>query len=471
MKKITRYGFSVIITLLFVFGTVNATSVMIDRDYVYGNDDLQDRSINLNLEVEANGATKMSNTTWIQPVRLPEIYPTVQSPYEEIGDEEWNWLESIMFDVSKEERSKMVCEFKKILNDTSTLSIDEQNVIIHKVTGYIIKATDGRSDAKWGSAHGYLSTAAGKNAHYVTPSHNQTLWSEAWWADQDENRDEPTVFGVTLNRHSWIIGGPGIPYCDNYGPESLEYYLDEARNEFATYDVNSAYTSIGRGLHFIEDLGCPFHTSTLYGQAHHLNYERWASNKWSEIESATETSQYYIITDPSEDSKYLAQFSNQYIPSICDILNNDPDWENNQDLVNITRDLITETEKMTLGMLVYATKHECPQTEGSNFVSIDDLNTTYADINNVACSENMYFVLQIDHTDVSDLEIWTGWKYNQSSDYTEVKIWDHEEGSGDTLNFVVGLTDFEDVHDWRLRIVDSSAGGEGRIESFYLLIG
>lgn len=472
MKKITLYGGSTIIILLFVFCTANATALMIDKDYANKNNEIQDHSISLNLEMEANGTTKISDTTWIQPVEIPRIDPSDQSFNEGIGDNEWNWLESIMFDLSKEDRSKLVCEFRKIMNNTSTLPAEEQNAIIHEVTEYVIIATEGRSDSKWGSAHGYLSTAAGRNARYVTPSHNQTLWNEAWWADQKENRDEPTALGVTLNRHSWIIGvEPGFPYCDNYGPDSLEYYLDEARNEFEAYDVNSAYTSIGRGLHFIEDLGCPFHTSTLYGQAHHLNYESWASNHWSEIESATEVSEYYIINDPSEDSKYLAQFSNQYVQPICDILNFDPDWENNQDLVDITCNLITETEKMTLGMLVYATKYECPQTTGSNSVSIDDLSTAYAYIDNVACTENMYLPIQIEHTYIGDLEIWIGWKYDQSSDYTEAKVWDHEGGSGDALNLIVKLTNFEDIHDWRLRVVDSSAGDEGRIKDFFLLIG
>lgn len=283
-------------------------------------------------------------------------------------------------------------------------------------------------------------------------------------------------FWYWINRHSWVIGidiPAPPPLLDNYGPASLQYYLDDARENFSNYNEDAAYIEIGKGLHYIGDLGCPFHTSSAFGQAHHTDYEMWAATHWDELKSALDVDVYYVIDDPEEDSKLLAAFSHQYIEPICYIMENDPDWQNNSTLVDYTRTLLAETEKMTLGMFMWTVKTESPQTEGDNSVPIYDYQTSYAYIDNVACSESMLLPIRIDHTYIGDLEIWIGWKDDPSSTYTEQKIWDREGGSADHLaiNVWVRNPDNVHIHDWRLRVYDAAAGDEGEITEFSILIG
>lgn len=148
-----------------------------------------------------------------------------------------------------------------------------------------------------------------------------------------------------------------------------------------------------------------------------------------------------------------------------------PDWENSQELVDRTRELISQAEMMTIGMHVYASKFESPNTVGSNGVPIYDYQTSYAYIDNVACSDNMYLPITIEHTYISDMEIWIGWKDDGSSTYTEYKIWDRQGGDADGLSLIVQAQSFQNIHDWRLRAVDSAGGDEGVVTEFYNLIG
>ena len=190
-----------------------------------------------------------------------------------------------------------------------------------------------------------------------------------------------------------MIGDIPVPGYDNYGPDSLELYLNKARNQFNQGNVEEAYVYIGKAL---------------YGQAHHTEYESWVSSHWNELKSAMYIDEYYIITDPSEQAKNLAAFSHQYLQQICDIMNT-PGWENNQQLNEqlkcITRTLISETMKYTMGMIVYATKFESPDTAGSNYVLIYYRQTSYVNINDVACSNQVLAIVEIDHTYPADLEI------------------------------------------------------------------
>ena len=152
-------------------------------------------------------------------------------------------------------------------------------------------------------------------------------------------------------------------------------------------------------------------------------------------------------------------------------MNWDPDWQNSSDLVNYTRTLITETEKMTMGMNVYASTFESPETTGSNSVPIYDHQTSYVYINDVSCSDIMVLPIRIDHTYIGDLEMWIGWKDDPAPTYTEAKIWDREGGGADHLAINVWANGFQNTHDWRLRVHDAAAGDEGEITEFSISIG
>ena len=81
----------------------------------------------------------------------------------------------------------------------------------------------------------------------------------------------------------------------------------------------------------------------------------------------------------------------------------------------------------------------------------------------------MVFYVTTEHTYVGDLEVWIGRWDSSSSMYLEQKIWDHQGGSN--LQLTVNVKGLQNVHNWRLRVVDSAAGDEGSITEFYDLIG
>lgn len=428
-----------------------------------------------------SGPLKSSNNSKIlKGIEIPQSWKNISVEKHEPTAEDWKFLRNSMKDLSEEEKDKLLNEFKKISEGKSKLSKEEQIKVCQKVGHYIIEATEGSGiQPKWAtgtSGHEGMSRAVGSSLGtiymfpYITSGHVDTLGSYSGWAD--DNRWYQPPIGVIENRHSWVIDDPiFVPDCDNFGPDSCEYFMDHARTNFTQYDVDSAYVNTGKGLHYIEDLGCPFHTTGYIGQAYHLAYEDWVSSHWSQLESATDVDSYYLIDDPSEDAKLLASFSRQYVDPITTIMFNDPDWQNSTDLINYTRTLISQTEMMTIGMDVYASKFESPDTTGGNSVPIRDFQTSYAYINNTACSDSMLFWINTQHPHIGDLEVWIGWWDTSSSTYLEQKIWDRQGGSEENLWLSVYAEGFQDVHNWRLRVVDDAAGNEGAITEFYDLIG
>jgi len=411
----------------------------------------------------------------LKPVKPPKITKPAKKLIP--SEEDWKFVKYAMYDLTEEEKNRIINEAKKIYRGNSKLSKEEQTKILQSIAYYITIATESPGDVGilWGyGTHEDMSYTAGDNLNYVTGAHMDTLKSYATWAD--DHRKEPTelVPWWGLNRHSWVIGDVPVPGYDNYGPDSLELYLNKARAQFEQGNVEEAYIYIGKALHYIEDLGNPFHTSSVYGQAHHTEYESWVSSHWSELKSAMYVDEYYIITDPSEDAKNLAAFSHQYLQQICDIMNT-LGWKNNQQLneqlKSITRTLISETIKYTMGMIVYATKFESPDTAGSNYVPIYDHQTSYVNINDVACSDQVLAIVEIDHTYPADLEVWIGYKRTYQNSYTETKVWDHDWGNNNhiTIQHYFWLTPSN--YDWRLRVYDAWSGDQGKITDFYVLIG
>lgn len=419
--------------------------------------------------------------THLKGVEIPQSWKNLSSEKLELTEKDWAFIKDAIKDLSEEDKNKLVNEFKRICEGKSKLSDEAQNKVCQKIAYYILEATEGGGDSgiqpMWGEypTHWQFSSAVGPNlgtiysVQYVNSGHVGVLGDYSWWAD--DHRDQPPLTWPLINRHSWVINDIAVPNADNYGPDSCEYYMNNARAGFSQYTVESAYVDLGKGLHYIEDLGCPFHTTGGYGQAWHEPYEGWVSSHWGQLESATNVDTYYIINDPSEDAKALASYSHQYLQPILDILNNDPNWQNSTGLVNYERALISETEKMTIGMFVYASKFESPDTVGSNSVPVRDFQTSYAYINNAPCSDSMAFPISIDHTYIGDLEVWIGFCDPYSSSYIDYKVWDRQGGGADNLRLVVHAQGFQDVHNWRLKVTDSAGGDEGAITEFYDIIG
>jgi len=434
----------------------------------------------LSLELIQPGSVTMSSVVEVDKkllhgVAIPSDWKEIPAKQLKPTEEDWAFVRELFRGLPDDDRKQFENTVRSTFEGEASLSEEEEKEILLRLSYLLVEATEGDPiGPKWAGSpgHWHFSGTAGENLGYVSSVHNATLRDYSGWADV--HREEPIgiVPPLTLNRHSWVyIWDVPLP-GDNLGPYSCEYYMDTAKSDFANYDSDSAYISLGKGLHYIEDLGCPFHTSSVVGQAHHLDYEEWVGSNWGDLfEDATDVDTYYIITDPSEDAKEFAAWSHQYLEPICTIMNYDPDWRTNTNLINYTRILVSETEKMTMGMVIYSTKTESPDTAGSSSVPITDYQTSYAHINDVACSDSMLFTILIDHTYIADLDIWLGWKEEAWDEYAEYQIWDNQGGSADHLALSVRAENFATIHDWQLRVVDTYEGDEGEISEFALYIG
>lgn len=169
-----------------------------------------------------------------------------------ISEEEWKFIDSIITDMAPEEKEKFIAELELIFEGTSTLPIEMQQKVISQFGGYLINATEGQSGGPaplWmeNGGHDRMSEADGVNLGYVAENHIYTLMDYSVWAD--DNRMQPPLPLLVQNRHSWVFNDTPIPFCDNYGPDSLEYFTSEARTNFNNYNTEAAYVSIAKGLH------------------------------------------------------------------------------------------------------------------------------------------------------------------------------------------------------------------------------
>ena len=211
-----------------------------------------------------------------------------------------------------------------------------------------------------------------------------------------------------------------------------------ARTDFNSYLTDNAYVDIGKGLHFMEDMGCPYHT-TAGALPQHVAYENWIMSNWNTLglDSAIQVSEYYPVTDPVAQAKELADFSHQFLSFFTYEINNDPNWQTNADMIYYTQVLFAETEKMTIGMVQYANKFDSPDTAGSNSVAINDMQTSYAYINSVGDSASDTISFTITHPDASQLEIWVSSRQNSGYPYTDYKVWDRQPIGGSPFTFTI----------------------------------
>jgi hypothetical protein len=382
-------------------------------------------------------------------------------------------LRPYMTDLTDKEQDQLIRNTVEIINGTSPFGKDEQIKIVQKIGTYMIIAENGGEiTPKWAVRPGHyeLARAATENLGSLSRPHNGSLMDYAGWAD--DNRFQP--FPPEINRHSWVLDGTGVPFSDNLGPDSLVYFINNARTDFNNYNTNSAYMNIGKGLHYLEDLGCPYHTTgNPLMLPNHGTYETWVANNWNnwEMDSVIQVDGYYVISDPAQDAKDLAAFSYQFLEFFDWEINNDPNWQTNPDMIYWTKVLNSETEKLTMGMVIYANQFKSPDTIGANSVPIQDLQMSYANINDVASSDSIVLPISITHPDPSELEIWIGARENSSSNFTYYKIWDRQSIGGNNLAFDVWATDFTGMHDWQLVVRDDVTGNEGSIDEFSAEIG
>jgi len=412
----------------------------------------------------------------LKKIKVPKLNESAEQQKEIFSDRNWAFIKKTMTDLTEKEQDQLITEMKKILNNTSSLNLDEQNKISLKFGKYILLATEGEPSVKWPNVPGHyqLSMAVSQYISTMTPAHATTLGDYADWAD--DHWEQPPLVPSPLfiqNRHSWVLDGAGVPLADNYGPDSAMYFLSAARTDSNNYLSDDAYIDIGIGLHYVEDLGCPYHTTAL-SPLEHIDYENWVMGNWAtplDMDTALQVTEYYPVTDPVAQSKELAELSHQFLPFFNDKINNDPNWKTDPEMIYYTRNLFAETEKMTIGMVLYASKFESPDTIGSNSVAVNDLQTSYAYINSIGGSPSNRFFFEMSHPDASELEIWVSARPDSAYSYTDYKVWDRGSIGGSEFSFSIAASGFEDYHDWKLTVKDNTAGNTGSITEFstYLL--
>jgi hypothetical protein len=410
----------------------------------------------------------------MKKIKVPQLNQSAEKQKGIYTDRDWEIIRKAMTDLSEKEQDLLITDMKKIQNHTSSLSPDEQQKIITKIVNYIIIATEGRPSVKWANVPGHyqLSMAVSQYISTMTPAHATTLGDYADWAD-DNRVLTPPLGGLSVNRHSWVLDGTGALTFDNFGPDSALYFLSAARTDFNNYLSDDAYIDIGKSLHYVEDLGCPYHTTGEFIYEH-TAYENWVMGNWAtplDMDTALQVTEYYPVTDPVAQSKELAELSHQFLPFFNYKINNDPNWKTDPEMIYYTRNLFAETEKLTIGMVLYANKFESPDTIGSNSVAVNDLQTSYAYINSIGGSPSNRIFFEMNHPDASELEIWVSTRPDSTYNYTDYKVWDRGSIGGSEFYFSIAASGFEDYHDWKLTVKDNAAGNTGSITEFstYLL--
>ena len=407
----------------------------------------------------------------LKKVKVPPQMPSVSANRTKVPNYGLDYLKPYMTDLSPKEQDQLISEEVMIIEGTSTLNREEQMVTSQKIGEYFIIAENGGEIApKWYGRPGHyeLSRAVTENLGSLSAAHSTSLLDYAYWADEWINRLAP--FG-TANRHSWVLDGTGIPLADNYGPDSFAHFINNARVDFSNDNADSAYVNIGKGLHYLEDMSCPYHTTGLV--LNHSVYETWVADNWNNwnMDAEIQSDGYYVVTDPAQDAKDLAVFSNLFLAFFDWEIANDPNWQTNSDMIYWTKVLNSETEKLTMGLVVYANGFESPNTVGANSVPIQDLQTSYASINSVAFSDPMVFPVSIGHPDSTELEIWLGYRPDSSYPYSYSKIWDRQSYGSSDIILQVWATGFQDMHDWQLVVRDDETGNEGSINQFSVNVG
>lgn len=127
----------------------------------------------------------------------PAKPPKITKPAKKLmpTEEDWRFVKDAMYDLTEEEKNRIINEAKKIYKENSKLSKEEQTKILQTIAYYVAIATEssGNVGILWSyDTHEDISYTAGDNLNYVTSAYMDTLKSYATWAD--DHRNEPTEF-------------------------------------------------------------------------------------------------------------------------------------------------------------------------------------------------------------------------------------------------------------------------------------
>ncbi len=169
-----------------------------------------------------------------------------------------------------------------------------------------------------------------------------------------DHADDPDGWGTLCIDHYALTGAPG----------EAERLADAARAKLSVDDWHGGYSFLAYAMHFMTDMSVPFHyvyEALLY----HPDYELFVADNWNEgrdftgngfRSDATSPTYYYVITDVSDATMDLAEYSHQYLNYINNQMAHNPDWKQDPDVIVYTRNCIRESTKYNWGLADYVTR-------------------------------------------------------------------------------------------------------------------
>lgn len=150
-----------------------------------------------------------------------------------------------------------------------------------------------------------------------------------------------------------LLGGTGG------APSNAKEYFNKASDSENAGNTSDAREKAGWACHFVVDVGQPLHTGAEASQAAnpsvHYDYEGWVANNWTSGENFSkhiDNNTYYPINSPSQAAKDLAGVSHDYVGTIFDTINNNPNsWKNDSDVIDATENVLVKTGYYNKGFL------------------------------------------------------------------------------------------------------------------------
>jgi hypothetical protein len=87
----------------------------------------------------------MSN---MKKIKVPKLNESAEKQKEIFSDRDWAIIRTSMTDLTEQEQDQLITDWKKILNNTSSISPEEQQWVSMKMGYYIINATEGGKPVK-----------------------------------------------------------------------------------------------------------------------------------------------------------------------------------------------------------------------------------------------------------------------------------------------------------------------------------
>jgi hypothetical protein len=257
----------------------------------------------------------------------------------------------LIYDNGGQRKCEVLPEVQQQVKHTAT-----ELVILYY--GIDLPPTRNKRDGQWSGCFGYC--ADGTHNNLAEIAGKKMGVSSIYMYILNEHSSDPDVegpfFGNDYVSHS-------LQMCNHYSglgaKGKSEEYANIAKEHYRVGRYEQAYTNLSWAMHFMSDVGNPWHTSyDPLIQTHHKQYELdYVEGKFvGEFKQPLlDTPSYnnYYITNVSTSVQTLADFSNTKISYLNSAIEQDPNWMNNATVKEYTIQLLKETLRYNEGLVNY----------------------------------------------------------------------------------------------------------------------